>query len=69
MNCNWELFVFYFVLLPCRSVLGRDAPRQVVVAVIPAGVVKKVPSGGEDMVRYACNTLWTFSELESASLS
>lgn len=58
---NWSV--------PCRCVLGRDAPCQVVIAVVPAGVVKEVPSGGEDMVRYACDALWTFSEFGSASLS
>lgn len=56
---NWSV--------PCRCVLRRDAPCQVVIAVIPAGVVKEVPSGGEDMVRYACDALRTYSELESAS--
>lgn len=55
--------------VPCRCVLGRDAPRQVVVAVVPAGVVKEVPSGGQDVVRYARDTLWTVSALELAPSS
>lgn len=60
-NSNWSV--------PCRCVLGRDAPRQVVVAVVPAGVVKEVPSGGQDVVGYACDTLWRVSALELAHSS
>lgn len=37
------------VLLPGLDVLGHDAPRQVVVAVVAPGVVKEVGPGGEDV--------------------
>lgn len=60
-HSNWSV--------PCRCVLGRDAPRQVVVAVVPAGVVKEVPSGGQDVVGYARDTLWMVSSLELAHSS
>lgn len=36
-------------LLPGLDVLGHDAPRQVVVAVVAPGVVKEVGPGGEDV--------------------
>lgn len=44
-------------LSPGLDVLGHDAPRQVVIAVIAPRVVKEVGSGGEDVAREHRSTL------------
>lgn len=43
--------------IPGWCILGRNAPRQVVVTVVPSGVVKEVSSGGEHVVRYPSGAL------------
>lgn len=39
-----------FLFLPSRCILGGNAPRQVVIAVVTARIVKEISSGGQDVV-------------------
>lgn len=39
-----------FLFLPSRCILGGNAPRQVVIAVVTARIVKEVSSGGQEVV-------------------
>lgn len=45
------------MVLPSRCILGRNAPRQVVIAVVTARIVKEISSGGQDVVWYSSSTL------------
>lgn len=49
-------------ILPSRCILGRNAPRQVVVAVVAARIVKEISSGGQDVVWYPSSTLSTIHQ-------
>ena len=55
---------FKLVNLPSRCIVGRDAPCQVVIAVVTARVVKEVSSGGQDVVGDSSSALLTMDQTQ-----
>lgn len=57
------------MILPSRCILGRNAPRQVVITVVTARVVKEIPSGGQDVVGYSSGALSTTHQSQVSNQS
>lgn len=52
-----KLANFLPVFLPSRCIVGGNAPRQVIIAVVTARIVKEISSGGQDVVWYSLSAL------------